>query len=92
MVNHKNVRENLVDMLRAFPSLGENYNALCGHYWAVFDGATTIDTIAKATPAETITRNFRKLVEYGMVQLPARVAEARQEKAREFKTEFKSLV
>lgn len=92
MVDHKNVRANLLNMMKSFPSLGENYNNLCAHYWAMYDGATTVDTVAKATPAESITRNFRKLVELGMVKLPERAEMARREKTREFKTEFKALV
>jgi hypothetical protein len=92
MKNHKNVRQNLLDLLKSFPSLAENYNNLCSHYWAIYDGATTVDTVAKSTPAETITRNFRKLVSNGLVAVPQRVIGARKERSVEFRSEFKNLL
>jgi hypothetical protein len=92
MTDHKNVKRNLLDMLKAFPSLAENYNDLCAHYWVVYDNATSVEAVSAATSAETITRNFRKLVELGMVKVPERTLKARQEKVREYKSEFKALV
>lgn len=92
MSKHKNVRENLLSLLKAFPNLVENYNALLVHYWLVFDRATNMEAIQRATPAETITRNLRALVSQGLINLPLRVIESRKEKEVEFRTEFSNVI
>lgn len=91
MARNNAVRQNVLELVGIFPTLKENYNDLALHYWVIYDNCRDMHDIAKATPAETITRNLRKLVELGLVELPERVANARREKEREFKTEFSSL-
>ncbi|ATO48544.1 hypothetical protein P4V86_03270 [Brevibacillus laterosporus] len=86
-----NIRKNIIEMVKAFPEVKENYNELISTYWVLYDNLKDISEICKSTPAETITRQFRKLVELGEVTPPVRVLEARQEKAREFRTEFTAL-
>lgn len=86
-----NIRKNIVEMVKAFPEVKENYNELVSTYWVLYDNVKEMSDIRKATPAETITRQFRKLVELREVTPPSRVLEARQEKAREFRTEFSVL-
>lgn len=86
-----NIRKNIVEMVKAFPEVKENYNELVATYWVLYDNVKEMSDIRKATPAETITRQFRKLVELREITPPSRVLEARQEKAREFRTEFSVL-
>ncbi|WMT39257.1 hypothetical protein RE628_17550 [Paenibacillus sp. D2_2] len=83
-----NIRKNIVEMLRTFPEVKENYNELVTTYWVLYDSVKDMSDIRNATPAETITRQFRKLVELQEISPPARVYEARKEKAREYRTEF----
>lgn len=91
MTNHKNVRKNLLDLVKTFPHIKDNYNAMVGYYWTIYDNAKSVDDYKNATPAETITRNFRKLVELGMVALPERTVQARKEKVLDFKSEFTAI-
>jgi hypothetical protein len=91
MENMKNVAKNILQLVETFPHLKENYNALVGYYWTIFDGVKNVDDFARATPAETITRCFRKLVELGKIELPERVAKARKERAETFKHEFAAI-
>ncbi|MEK5060892.1 MULTISPECIES: hypothetical protein [unclassified Paenibacillus] len=86
-----NIRKNIIEMVKAFPEVKENYNDLVASYWVLYDNVKEMAEIRKATPAETITRQFRKLVELREITPPARVLEARQEKAREYRTEFSAL-
>lgn len=88
---HKSVRKNVKALVDTFPEVAENYNSLCGAYWIVFDNCTDISDIKKGTPAETITRHLRKLVEEGAVKIPDRVKKARQEKEVEFRNEFSTI-
>jgi hypothetical protein len=90
--DHKNVRENILTLSKLFPVVTDNYNLLLYHYWVIFDGATTIDAIGKATPAESITRNFRKLVEIGLITPTKETLEKRAEAEKEYRNDFAKLV
>ena len=92
MTNFKNVKQNVFELVKAFPSLKENYNSLLVHYWAIYDNATTIEAIVKATPAESITRALRKIVEIGLVDVPEKTKQARAEAQKSYKSEFSSMV
>lgn len=87
----KSIKANILEMLEVYPHLAENYNALCGVYWYMFDNARSVLELSKVTPAETITRHVRKLVSEGLIDIPERVKLARMEKEMEFRTEFSPL-
>lgn len=89
---HKSVQENIMKLLQTFPNLGENYNTLVSFYWVLFDGISDLNDLYRATPAETITRNFRHLVNIGKIEVPERIKKMRKEKEVEFKSEFSALV
>lgn len=91
MKNNKNVRSNILELVKVFPHLVENYNALVSYYWVVFDNVRNVEDIIHATPAETITRELRFLVNLGMVAVPERVKKARKERERVFRSEFAAL-
>lgn len=91
MNNHKSVRHNVKVLVKQFPELAEDYNKLNVAYWTLFDGCELVTDLAKATPAETIRRNFQKLVENGTIPIPKRILERRKEKEIEYKTEFTAL-
>lgn len=89
MTNHKNIRKNLMSLIELFPSVLENRNELLRYYWSLFDDIRSINELSKATSAESIMRNLRRLGQQGVVILPNRVKE---EKVEEYKHEFSSLV
>lgn len=91
MKNHQNIRKNLVDLVKHFPHLKENYSALVGYYWTIYDNADTLQDFEKATPCESITRNFRELVRLGLIPMPDRVKEARKDAQISYATEFSAL-
>jgi len=86
--NRYNIRENLLNLVKMFPEVKDNYNMLLYYYWRIFDHATTPDKIAKATPAESITRIFRKLVESCDVTLSEETLNKRKKAEVEFKSDF----
>jgi hypothetical protein len=87
--NHKNVRRNLLELVKVFPQLLLNRNELVSYYWTIYDHATTPEMVAKATPTESITRNLRRLAEMGQISLPNRTKMAA--KQREYAHEFSAL-
>lgn len=88
MINHENVRKNLLQLLRFFPHIKNNYNQILLYYWSVYDNVQDLADICNATPAETITRNFRKLVEKGEIKLSEDEMKKRKRLQEEYKEEF----
>ncbi|MGM7682835.1 hypothetical protein ACSVDA_11845 [Cytobacillus sp. Hm23] len=72
MNTHQTVRQKVKVLVEQFPDLGENYNKLNAAYWSIYDGCEKINDIVNATPAETIRRNFQKLVETRVIPVPKR--------------------
>jgi len=92
MTNHQNVKRNLLELTKAFPSTLENKNKLLCMYWAMYDGAVDADGIASSTPAETILRNLRRLADAGQIKLPNREVEGHRKNAkRVYELEFTPL-
>ena len=91
MNEHKSVRHNVKVLVQQFPELAESYAKLNIAYWTIFDGCEKITDLEGATPAETIRRNFQKLVEEGILPVPERIQRLRQSKQREFVTEFSAM-
>lgn len=89
MTNHKNIRKNLLDLIEMFPAVLQNRNELLRYYWSIYDDVKTISDVSKATSAESIMRNLRRLGQEGIVILPNRVKE---EKVEEYRHEFAPLV
>jgi hypothetical protein len=87
--NHKNIRKNLLELVTAFPNLLFDRNELLRYYWTIYDSATNVDVLSRATSAESITRSLRRLAQLGLVNLPNR--EKMAERQREFEHEFASL-
>ena len=91
MKDHKNVALNILEILRALPKAGDSYNQLCRCYWQIYDNLDYLSDIDNATPVETITRNYRKLVTKGLIKLPES-RRPKEEVKREYYSEFNSLV
>lgn len=91
MKNHHNIKKNVHELVKMFPHLADNYNSLVGYYWVMFDHVKTAEDYGTATPAESITRNFRRLVASGHVQISTKSKQARAEKTKEFKHEFAAI-
>lgn len=91
MINHNNIKKNVHELVKMFPHLVDNYNSLVGYYWVMYDHVATAEDYGKATPAESITRNFRLLVSSGQVQLTTKSKNSREEKQKEFKHEFAAI-
>jgi hypothetical protein len=79
------IEKNIVLLAAVEPSVCENYNLLCAMYWHCFDNVSSLSGIDKATPAETITRAYRVLVNEGLVQQMPRTSRRRRELAAEFR-------
>lgn len=90
--NRHNIRENLLNLVKMFPEVKDNYNMLLYYYWRIFDNAITPDEIAKATPAESITRSFRKLVESCDVTLSEETLNKRKKAEVEFRSDFAHML
>lgn len=91
LTNHKNVRKNVLELVKNFPETAENYNQLAYYYWVLYDNCKDFADIRYCTPVETITRHLRRLVYEGAVEPPERVLKARKAKELEFRTEFSAL-
>ena len=91
MVNHNNISKNILEIVKVFPEVVTNYNALVMYYWAMYDNATTLSTIVNCTSPESITRAFRKLVEYGLIIVPQDTKAKREAAAKNYRNDFSSL-
>lgn len=89
MENHMNIKKNIVALLSMFPSIKGNRNEIVSYYWVIYDNVTTPDQIAKATPAESILRNVRRLAETRHIELPPTTTVEKKERI--FTHEFNSL-
>lgn len=90
-MDHKCTRENVRKLVEKFPFVAESYNQLQYYYWKIFDDCQTLEDVMNATPAETINRNFRKLVELGEIVVPQRVLNARKLQEVNFINEFSGI-
>lgn len=84
----KTVQENLLKLVQVHPTVVNDYNALISLYWVYFDDVKSLCNIVEATPAETITRNFRTLVASGKIKVPECVRRQRQERELDYRHEF----
>ena len=57
------IKDNLIHLIKDFPSCIVSTNELCGRYWSVYD--CRVPKFTNCTPASSITRAFRKLKEKG---------------------------
>lgn len=89
-MRQKVVRDNILELLQVYPELKDNYNMLVTYYWVFYDGVNHLTNVKHATPAESITRQFRKLVSSGVIDIPKETKQARQEKEKEYREEMKS--
>lgn len=85
------ISENIKQLVKVFPPVTTNYNLLHYYYWTIYDKVNSLEDIVKATPAESIRRNFQRLVQIGEIKVPSRVRAARQEKEAEYRHEFAGL-
>ena len=72
------VRKNVRTLVEEFPELGDNYKKLITAYWTIFDNCKVISDIENATSAETIRRNYQKLVEQGKLPVSSRTKQMRE--------------
>ena len=63
---------------------------LITYYWSLYDGVSSLTDVKSATPAASITRQFRKLVSTGAVSVPDRTKQVRKELEKEFRESMKS--
>lgn len=79
------VQHNVAVLVKRYPELKNNYNALVTMYWREVEKAQTFDDLATCTKAESITRAFRKLVEGGEIQVDGKVQQMRMDLEEEFR-------
>jgi hypothetical protein len=91
-----NVSKNVLTIASLFPSVRENYNLLTAYYWAIYDDVSQVHEVVNATPSETITRCFRKLVETGLIEVPERTKKKRlalaEKYAKTYANDFSNLL
>lgn len=93
MHGNSNVRKNLLELVNVIPQLVEfNYNQIVATYWLLIDNINDLGEVANVTPVETITRNFRRLVQDGLIVIPEHIRENRKKKEQQFRSEFSNLV
>lgn len=90
-MGHRGVRQNIMALVERFPFVAEDYSQLQYYYWKIFDGCESLEDIVNATPAESINRNFRKLVEVGAVVVPQRVLNTRKLQEVNYRHEFSGI-
>jgi len=90
--NIKGVVANVLSLTKLFPDTITNYNELVVKYWLIYDGVRDLEDVEKATPVETITRAFRKLVEVGLIKVPLKTKKKRDAWKEIIKTEFTILI
>lgn len=83
------IQNNITMLVREHPELANNRKALIKKYWEQLEGAKQLTDILHCTPAESITRAFRKLVEEGEVQVDGKVQQMRLEMEEEFREFYK---
>lgn len=84
------VRSNVLELLQVYPELKENYNMLVTYYWTFYDGVSRLTDVKHATPAESITRQFRKLVSSGVIDVPCKTKQVRREMEKVYRETMKS--
>lgn len=90
--NLKGIIANVLNLTKMFPHTINNYNELVVKYWIIYDGVRTFEDVEHATPVETITRAFRKLVEIGLIKVPLSTKQKRKKQQEIYKTEFTVLI
>jgi hypothetical protein len=88
---NSSIRQRILTLTKARPDVLSNYNLLIVSYWIVYDKVNRLADIRKATPAESIRREFQKLAEEGTIQVPRRMQKEQQENVRGFQSELTAL-
>jgi hypothetical protein len=82
------VKQKVYRLVQRFPYLKDDYNKLILWFWRYYDnsekifnsnGMAEFNKIHTLTPAESITRAFRELVENGRIKLEFNTADVRSE-------------
>jgi hypothetical protein len=79
------IRQNLLVLVKEKPEIKKNRNMMITEYWKKFNGAVVFEDSCLCTSAESITREFRRLVEAGLVILDAKSKQELAAKAEEYK-------
>jgi len=82
------IKENVKLLADKEPEVKDNYNLLTVRYWEKFEMAVHMKDIASCTPAESITRAFRSLVNSGEIQLKEEIKKIRRREEKKFQEEY----
>lgn len=88
---NNNVKQRILALAKAKPSVIDNHNDLIISYWVVWDKVDHFIDIPKATKAETIIRELRNLSDTGQLNA-LRPRKNRQGQELIFKHEFEALL
>jgi hypothetical protein len=91
VVNHKNLGKNILELAKVFPDVKSSYSKLVMYYWTFFEDCNSMGSIQYCTSPESITRAFRKLVENGLILVPAETKANREAAAKNYKNDFANL-
>jgi hypothetical protein len=86
--NFGKTKWNIIQLEKTHPEIRKDNTTLLYYYWKVFDGIQSPDDIPELTPAETVTRCFRKVVEEGWITLTDEEKIARGKANEVYKKEF----
>lgn len=82
------VKHNVKLLAEKEPEVKDNYNLLALRYWQKFEFATQLKDISSCTPAESITRAFRSLVNTGEIELKEEIKKIRKREEKEYQKEY----
>jgi hypothetical protein len=83
------IADNVLNLVKGYPEAVRSNMALVYTYWCIYDNVTAISDVLTATPGESITRAFRKLVSDGRIVLPEDIKKSRMGLERRYRDAFK---
>lgn len=84
------IKHNIKLLTKSEPEVKDNYNLLVARYWEKFEFANGLQDIQLCTPAESITRAFRSLVNEGEIELKEEIKKIRRREEKEYQEVYKA--
>lgn len=88
MSKNKQMSENILSLVAAYPHIKDNYNLLITYYWKYVEEANDFNGVDSLSSAESITRKFRQLVKNGAIHLSDKSKRIRADKEIEYRNTY----
>lgn len=82
------IRQNLLLLVESTPDVKKSRNLLITEYWKQFDGAESLDDSPNCIAAESIVREFRRMIEDGVVKVDKQSKKVLKEKEAEYRATY----